>query len=118
MQMRPLGHSGLSIAPLVFGGSAFGWTAAEATSMRLLDAFAGAGCDMIDAAYVYSRWAPCLPGGASETRIGRWLRQSGTRDRVLIAPKSAKDERNPGLSPASIRRALVNALQRLHTDVI
>jgi len=118
MQMRPLGHSGLSIAPLVFGGNVFGWTADEATSMRLLDAFVDAGFNMIDTADVYSRWAPGLSGGESETLIGKWLRQSGKRDRVLIASKSAKDERNPGLSPASIRQAVDDALQRLQTDVI
>src|SRR5690625_4067630 len=118
MQMRPLGHSGLSIAPLVFGGNVFGWTADEATSMRLLDAFVDAGFNMIDTADVYSRWAPGLSGGESETLIGKWLRQSGKRDRVLIASKSAKDARNPGLSPASIRQAVDDALQRLQTDVI
>ena len=39
MQKRPLGPSGLDIAPLVFGGNVFGWTADEATSFSVLDAF-------------------------------------------------------------------------------
>ena len=34
---RKLGSSGLDIAPLVFGGNVFGWTADEATSFALLD---------------------------------------------------------------------------------
>lgn len=29
MQHRPLGRSGLSTAPLVFGGNVFGWTAVQ-----------------------------------------------------------------------------------------
>ena len=41
MELRPLGNSGLRVAPLAFGGNVFGWTADEATSFRLLDAFVG-----------------------------------------------------------------------------
>ncbi|HET7269274.1 MAG TPA: aldo/keto reductase, partial [Oleiagrimonas sp.] len=118
MQQRALGRSGLSIAPLVFGGNVFGWTADAATSLRLLDAFVDAGFNMIDTADVYSRWAPGLSGGESETIIGKWLQQGGKREHVLIATKSAKGKRNPGLSPASIRQAVDEALVRLHTDVI
>ncbi|HET8553862.1 MAG TPA: aldo/keto reductase [Rhodanobacteraceae bacterium] len=118
MQMRPLGRSGLTIAPVVFGGNVFGWTADEATSFRLLDAFVDAGFNTVDTADVYSRWAPGRSGGESETIIGRWLKQSGKRDKVLIATKSAKWDRNPGLSPASLRQAVDDALERLRTDVI
>jgi hypothetical protein len=39
MEMRALGPSGLSIAPLVLGGNVFGWTADEAASFAVLDAF-------------------------------------------------------------------------------
>lgn len=118
MQMRQLGRSGLSIAPIVFGGNVFGWTADEATSFRLLDAFVDAGFNMVDTADVYSRWAPGLEGGESETIIGKWLQRSGKRDRVLIATKSAKWDRNPGLSPKHVKQAVDDALKRLRTDVI
>ena len=39
MELRPFGTTGFSIAPLVLGGNVFGWTADEATSHALLDAF-------------------------------------------------------------------------------
>lgn len=55
MQHRPLGRSGLSIAPLVLGTNVFGWTADEATSFRLLDAFVDAGLNALDTADIYSR---------------------------------------------------------------
>ena len=45
-------------APLVLGGNVFGWTADEATSFKLLDAFVAGGFNMVDTADVYSRWAP------------------------------------------------------------
>ena len=71
MEMRRLGRSGLEIAPLVLGGNVFGWTADEATSFAILDAFVGAGFNCIDTADVYSRWMPGHTGGESETVIGR-----------------------------------------------
>jgi len=120
MQLRPLGRSGLSTAPLVFGGNVFGWTADEATSFRLLDAFVDAGFNLIDTADVYSTWVNGHVGGESETVIGRWLQQSGKRDRVLIATKVGKDmgEGGIGLSPKWIRQAVDDSLRRLQTDHI
>ncbi|MGA2127656.1 MAG: aldo/keto reductase, partial [Xanthobacteraceae bacterium] len=87
MDKRKLGSSELEIAPLVFGGNVFGWTADEATSFRLLDAFVAAGFDCIDTADVYSRWAPGNSGGESETIIGKWLKRHGRRDDVVLATK-------------------------------
>jgi aryl-alcohol dehydrogenase-like predicted oxidoreductase len=65
MQLRPLGRTGLQIAPIVFGGNVFGWTADEARSFELLDAFVDAGFNAIDTADVYSRWVPGHQGGES-----------------------------------------------------
>ena len=76
MEKRKLGKSGIEVAPLAFGGNVFGWTADEATSFRLLDAFVDAGFNLIDTADVYSRWVPGNKGGESETIIGKWLKQS------------------------------------------
>jgi aryl-alcohol dehydrogenase-like predicted oxidoreductase len=107
-------------APLVFGGNVLGWTADEATSFRLLDAFVDAGFNLIDTADIYSRWAPGHTGGESEAIIGRWLKGSGKRDRVLIATKVGKDmgEGRSGLSPKWIRQAVEDSLRRLQTDRI
>ena len=63
MQLRPLGRSGLQVAPLAFGGNVFGWTADEATSFALLDAFVDAGFNLVDTADVYSRWVTGHSGG-------------------------------------------------------
>src|SRR5215469_1516032 len=95
MQMRKLGLSGLDIAPLVLGGNVFGWTADEATSFRILDAFVAAGFNLIDTADVYSRWAPGNHGGESEMILGNWLKRSGNRSRVVIATKVGM-EMGPG----------------------
>jgi aryl-alcohol dehydrogenase-like predicted oxidoreductase len=117
---RKLGNSGLEIAPIVFGGNVFGWTADEATSFKLLDAFVAAGFNAVDTADVYSKWAPGNRGGESETIIGKWLKRSGKRRRVIIATK-AGSEMGPGkkgLSKGYILAAVEDSLQRLQTDYI
>ncbi|MEW9573394.1 aldo/keto reductase [Rhodanobacter sp. Si-c] len=118
MPYRPLGRSPLSIAPLVFGGNVFGWSADEARSFELLDAFVDGGGNLVDTADVYSAWVPGNAGGESETIIGKWLKKSGKRDRVLLATKVAKWAEHPGLSPVNIRAAVEASLQRLQTDRI
>jgi aryl-alcohol dehydrogenase-like predicted oxidoreductase len=118
MQQRPLGHSPLSIAPLAFGGNVFGWSVDEKRSFELLDAFVDAGGNLIDTADVYSAWVPGNAGGESETIIGKWLKKSGKRDRVVISTKVAKWAEHPGLSPVNIRQAVDGSLQRLQVDCI
>ena len=120
MTKRKLGKSDLQVAPLMFGGNVFGWTADEATSFRLLDEFVDSGFNFIDTADVYSKWVPGNRGGESETIIGRWLMKGGRRHKVLIATKVgmelAPDKK--GLSREYISQAVDASLQRLQTDYI
>nr|WP_231502009.1 aldo/keto reductase [Herbaspirillum sp. RV1423] len=117
---RKLGNSSIEVAPLAFGGNVFGWTVDEATSFSLLDKFVDAGLNLVDTADVYSRWADGNKGGESETVIGKWIRQSGKRDKLVIATKVGKDmgDGKVGLSAAYIRRAVEDSLRRLQTDYI
>ena len=120
MDKRKLGKTGLEIAPLVFGGNVFGWTADEPTSFALLDAFVAHGFNAIDTADVYSRWVPGNAGGEFETIIGNWLKNRGGRDRVVIITKvgSEMGPGKKGLSQAYIMRAVEDLLRRLQTDFI
>lgn len=120
MQHHPLGPSGLTTAPLVFGGNVFGWTADRDTSFALLDAFIDAGFNAIDTADAYSRWVPGHDGGESETIIGEWLKARGRRDDVLILTKVGSDmgQGHNDLSRRWIERAVEDSLRRLQTDVI
>ena len=120
MEKRKLGNSGLEVAPLAFGGNVFGWTADESTSFELLDAFVDAGFDLIDTADVYSYWVQGHSGGESETIIGKWLKRSGKRSKVVIATKVGKEmgPDSKGLSKVYILKALEASLRRLQTDYI
>lgn len=122
MNTRPLGNTGFSIAPLVFGGNVFGWTIDEKTSFEILDAFIDHGFDSIDTADVYSLWAPGNKGGESETILGRWFSaRPGMRDKIKLFTKVGADLGAPGqkgLSGKWIEQAVERSLQRLNTDYI
>ena len=120
MEKRRLGRTELVIAPLVFGGNVFGWTADEETSFALLDRFAEAGFNAIDTADVYSRWHPGNSGGESETIVGKWMKSRGNRDSIVVITKVGSDlgEGRKGLSAAYIEKAIDASLKRLQTDVV
>jgi aryl-alcohol dehydrogenase-like predicted oxidoreductase len=120
MEKRRLGRSDLMVSPLCLGGNVFGWTADEATSFKVLDAYVDAGLNFIDTADVYSTWVPGHKGGESETIIGKWMKARGNRDKLVIATKvgSEMTPDRKGLSKTYIRSAVEASLQRLQTDTI
>ena len=87
MEQQELGLSGIKTAPIIFGGNVFGWTVKGNDTTLLLDAFLDAGFNMIDTADIYSRWMPRNQGGESEMEIGKWLKQSGKRHKIVLATK-------------------------------
>jgi aryl-alcohol dehydrogenase-like predicted oxidoreductase len=119
MELRPLGRSGLSIAPIMLGTNVFGWSADKAASFKILDAFVDAGFNAIDTADSYSRWVPGHSGGESETIIGDWLKSSGKRARVVIATKVGADMGDGKcLRKDYILRSAEASLRRLQVDCI
>ena len=116
IEIRPLGSSGIEVAPLALGGNVFGWTADEPTSFAILDAFVDAGGTMIDTADVYSAWVPGHRGGESETVIARWLkRDPAKRGKVVIASKVGFMS---GLKAETIASSCDASLERLGIEMI
>jgi aryl-alcohol dehydrogenase-like predicted oxidoreductase len=113
-----IGTSDLHVFPLALGGNVFGWTADEATSHQVLDAFTAGGGNFIDTADVYSAWGPGNSGGESETVIGSWLAKTGKRDDVVIGTKVSQHPDFKGLSADNVAKAARASLQRLGTDHI
>ncbi|HSJ59423.1 MAG TPA: aldo/keto reductase, partial [Anaerolineae bacterium] len=122
MEYRRLGHTGLRVSELALGTMQFGWSADEETSCAVMDAYLGAGGNLIDTADVYSRWAEGNPGGVSEEIIGRWMTSRGNRQDVVLATKVRgrmwEGPNGEGLSRAHIMRAVEESLRRLQTDYI
>jgi aryl-alcohol dehydrogenase-like predicted oxidoreductase len=118
MQHRMIGTSDLQVAPLVLGGNVFGWTADERTSFSILDAFVDHGLNLIDTADVYSAWVDGHHGGESEAIIGKWFKESGKRDKIVLATKVGMLSTRTGLSAANVEAAVNDSLKRLKTDYI
>ncbi|MDT0464613.1 aldo/keto reductase [Streptomyces gibsoniae] len=116
--LRKLGSSDLEVFPLSLGGNVFGWTADEAQSFTVLDAYTAAGGNFVDTADVYSAWAPGNKGGESETVIGKWIAARGNRSDVIIATKVSQHPEYKGLGAANIKAAADASLRRLGTDYI
>ena len=111
-------HERSRCAPLCLGGNPFGWTADEATSFAVLDAYAEAGGNFIDTADRYTFHVP----GNQRRRIRddhrplvegpRQPGPYGDRD------QSGRATRPDNLAPKTIRRAAEDSLRRLGTDHI
>ncbi|MEU6550851.1 aldo/keto reductase [Streptomyces sp. NPDC046915] len=116
--LRKLGNSDLEVFPLALGGNVFGWTADEAQSFAVLDAYTAAGGNFVDTADSYSAWVEGNEGGESETVIGNWLKSRGNRSDVVIATKVSQHPKYQGLTAGNIKAAADASLRRLGTDHI
>ncbi len=122
MQLRPLGRTGLRVPPICLGTMTFGLQCDEATSFAILDRAFEGGVDFIDTADVYPLGGDLTTVGRTEEIVGRWMRDRGNRDRIVLATKCAgrvgPGANDVGLSRYHIQRAVEASLRRLGTDVI
>ncbi len=122
MQYRQLGRTGLRVPPLCLGTMTFGLQCDEATSFAIMDRALEGGIDFFDTADVYPLGGDHTTAGRTEEIIGRWMRDRGNRDRIVLASKCAgamgAGPNDLGLSRYHIQRAVDESLRRLGTDVI
>ncbi len=116
--MITIPKTSLTVHPLCLGGNVFGWSATEAQSFDILNAYSMHGGNFIDTADVYSEWRDGNEGGESEKIIGNWMKKHGNRDSMIVATKVAKYSKRPGLSAKNIVEACNDSLRRLQTDNI
>ncbi len=123
MNYRRLGRTGLKVSSICLGTMQFGWSADEQTAHIIMNEAVELGCNFLDTADVYSRWADGNPGGVSEQIIGNWLAAGSVfRDSVVIATKvrgsMGEGPNDQGLSRYHILNAVEASLCRLQTDYI
>ncbi len=112
------------VSELCLGTMQFGWTADEAASFAIMDAFVAAGGNFIDTADIYTTWGErgLAGGGVSEEIIGRWMKARGNRDEVVIATKvrgkMAEGPGGEGLGRERVIRCCEDSLRRLQVDCI
>jgi aryl-alcohol dehydrogenase-like predicted oxidoreductase len=116
--MRNIHGTDLAVHPLCLGTNVFGWTADEAESFAVLDAYRAAGGNFVDTADGYSQWVSGNRGGESEEIIGRWMAKRGARDAIVLATKVGSKSDRKGLTAENVRAATEESLRRLQTDRI
>lgn len=122
MEYRRLGRTGLKVSELCLGTMQFGWTTDENNSVDVLEAYMAAGGNFVDTADVYTTWGSKGLAGAGESEriVGRWLKERGNRDSIVLATKVRgrmwEGPDGEGLSRARVIRCCEDSLRRLQTD--
>ncbi len=115
MEYRQLGQAGIKVSPLVLGTANFADPTPEDEAHRIVDRAVDAGINLIDSGNVYA-------AGESERFIGRALKASGNRDKVLLATKAyyptGPGPNDQGNSRHQLIQACQDSLKRLQTDRI
>ncbi len=115
MEYRQLGRAGIKVSPLVLGTANFADPTPEDEAHRIVDRAVEAGINLIDSGNVYA-------AGESERFIGRALKASGNRDKVLLATKAyyptGPGPNDQGNSRHQLIQACQDSLKRLQTDRI
>lgn len=116
MEHRSLGRTGIQVSELCLGCMMFGGRTDEADSVKIIHRAIDAGINFLDTANVYSR-------GRSEEVTGKAVKQSGNRDKIVLATKvharMADEEPNAwGNHRRHILEQCEASLRRLQTDYI
>jgi aryl-alcohol dehydrogenase-like predicted oxidoreductase len=115
-----LGRSGLRVSPLCLGtmtfGTEWGWGAEEEASRAMFNRYLEKGGNFVDTADGYTN-------GKSEQLVGKFLQETRSRDKVVLATKftfngQAGNPNANGNGRKNIYRALEGSLRRLQTDYI
>jgi len=122
MEYKRLGLTGIKISRFVLGTMQFGWRIGEKESFRVMDKAIELGINCLDTADIYSYWAENGYPGKTEEIIGRWFKERGVRNDLIIATKvrgaMSDDINDRGLSRRHINQAIRGSLKRLQTDWI
>jgi 1-deoxyxylulose-5-phosphate synthase len=122
MEIKRMGRTGLKVSEICLGTMTFGNQADEAASFAIMDVADAAGVTFFDTADVYPLGGAPGTAGTTEEIVGRWLRERGARDRIVLATKCrgamGDGPNDEGLSRKHIIAACDASLRRLQTDYI
>jgi aryl-alcohol dehydrogenase-like predicted oxidoreductase len=124
MIYRSLGRTGVQVSALCLGCMNFGGRADERDSTAIIERAVDAGINFIDTANVYGHDPAdfSVGRGRSEQIVGKVLKQSGKRERIILATKAhfpmSADPNERGSSRRHIIAACEASLRRLDTDYV
>jgi aryl-alcohol dehydrogenase-like predicted oxidoreductase len=122
MNFRKLGRTGLKIPRFALGTMQMGWIVSEEDSFKILDAALEGGITTLDTADIYSKWGEGSHAGKSEEIIGRWIKDRGNREELILATKvrgeMSEKPNDAGLSRTHILSSADKSLNRMQTEWI
>jgi aryl-alcohol dehydrogenase-like predicted oxidoreductase len=125
MKYTTLPNTDVKVSKICLGTMTFGEQNTEADGHAQMDYALENGVNFFDTAEMYSVPARQETYGGTEKILGTWFKKTGKREEIVLASKIAGPNPNFGymrekldFSPASIKFALDNSLQRLQTDYI
>ncbi len=122
IEFSRLGRAGMKVSRVCLGTMTFGNQASEETAFAIMDTADAAGVTFFDTADAYPLGGDPEMRGRTEEIVGKWLRERGARERIVLATKA----RNPmgsgpndvGLSRKHLISACEASLRRLGTDYL
>lgn len=125
MKYTILPNTDIKVSKICLGTMTFGEQNTELEGHAQMDYALEQGVNFFDTAEMYSVPARKATYGSTEKILGTWFKKSGKREEIVLATKIAGPNPNftymrekIDFSPASIKYALDNSLQRLQTDYI
>ncbi|HSD06106.1 aldo/keto reductase [Flavobacterium sp.] len=125
MKYTTLPNTDIKVSKICLGTMTFGQQNTEAEGHAQMDYALEKGVNFFDTAEMYSIPSKKETYGSTEKIIGTWFKKTGRREEVVLASKIAGPNPNFGymrdkldFSPASIKFALDQSLQRLQTDYL
>ncbi len=129
MQMRKLGRTDIDVSACCLGTMTYGQQNTEAEGHQQMDYALDRGVNFFDTAELYSIPPKEETYGSTEKVIGSWFKQTGKRDKVILATKIAgrstmtwmRGEKKYDLlrvTKEQIDIAVEQSLSRLQTDYI
>ncbi|HEV7275766.1 MAG TPA: aldo/keto reductase [Devosiaceae bacterium] len=123
MKMKKLGRSNIAVSEICLGTMTWGLQNSEAEGHAQMDYALDQGINFFDTAEMYAVPPSADTYGRTEEIIGTWFKNTGNRDRVVLASKVAGGGRpwvrgGRGVDGPSVREAVEGSLRRLQTDRI
>lgn len=122
MKLKRFGRTGLKVSELALGTGTFGGQTEEAESFAIMDKVWEAGINFFDVADIYPLTDKPNANGASERIVGKWLKEKGVRDQLILATKlggpMGKGPNDRGLSRKHVFAAIEASLQRLGVEYV
>ncbi len=126
MEMRKLGRTDVEVSVLCLGTMMYGEQIAQDSAFAQMDACYSRGINFFDTAEMYTIPPKEETQGDSERIVGKWIKERGLRDRIVLASKISgrsamawvRDGDWTRLTRAQILKACDDSLARLQTDYI